>query len=140
MANKRLPAIVFSVAAITYTIWFFHDFPTRIKETVARRIGSATVAELSFNMPSGSNSVRRLNDMRDLARLAAAFNKAGVISLPESKQVIFGRVKFFIHEKETLRMEFCSFPVVLIDGRSYAVSPAFQMTARLLAEGSNLYE
>lgn len=140
MANRSLPAIVFTVAAIGYTIWFFHDFPSRSKESVARLLASAEVVELCFDTPVGNNKAVRVNDTRDLIRLSAAFEKATFISMPNNKRTIFGRAVFSTQGKEALRMDFCSFPVVLIDGRSYALSPDFTLLARSLAEEGNKHE
>ncbi len=137
MANRNMPVVIFAVAAIVYTLVFFHDFPTRSKESIVRLLDSADAVDLCFYASSGSNLVACVNDIQDLTMLSARFEKSSLISLPEAKCVIFGRAVFFAQDKEILRMDFCSFPVVLIDGRSYAVSPDFTLLARFLVEERN---
>ena len=139
MAKRNLPAIVFTVAAISYTLWFFHDFPTRRMESVASHLASADGVELSFYF-GGSNLTARVNDGRDLTRLSAAFERAILISMPNTKCSIFGHAVFSTQGKEVVSMDFCSLPVVLINGRSYAVSPEFILLARSLVEGDDKHE
>jgi hypothetical protein len=119
---------------------FFHDFPTRSKESVTQRLTSADSVDLCFNAPGGSNLTAHINDIRIICKLAETFNKSPLISMPDAKRVIFGRAIFYAQGQETIRIDFCSLPLVLINRRSYVVSPDFTLLALSLTEEGYKHE
>lgn len=140
MKNRNLPVIVSTIAIVMYTLWFFHDFPTRNKESIVQHLASADAVEICFYDTDKSNVVVRVNEIRVLTKFLDIFEKSAFISIPNTKCEIFGRAVYSARGKDLLSIEFCSFPIILIDGRSYAVSPDFTILARALVEKGNKYE
>lgn len=140
MSNRRLPAIVLTMAWIGYTLLFLRTFPMRGKDALAERLTSADAAEIWFYSPGGSNVIRHVHGTHELARLASAFEKSILVSLPSTKYPVFGRAMFSRRGDETLRMEFASLPLVAIGGQSYAISPEFTLLVRAMAEEGRTHE
>ncbi len=140
MRTRNLPTIFFIVSVLVYTLWFFHDFPTRRKESILQRLTSADAVEIYFYDLDGRDVVVRVNEILDLARFSDIFEKSPLISIPSTKSAIFGRADYYATEKNVLSVEFSSLPIVLIDGRNYAVSPDFMILARALAEKGYKHE
>lgn len=140
MKTRNLPVVVSIILIVMYTLWFFYDFPTPNKESIVHRLTSADAVEICFYDPDGSDGVVRVHDVRVLTRFSDIFEKSVFISIPDTKCTIFGNAVYSVKGKDVLRVDFCSFPIVLIDGHSYAVSPDFMLLARVLMEKGNKHE
>ena len=134
MRNKSLPAVTGVTLIVLYTLWFFHDFPTHNKEAIEHLLASADSVEISFNTASGSNAIVRVNEEDELSHFTEIFQKSPLVAIPDTKAAVLGHAIFSARGHDVLCVDFCSFPLVLFNGRSYAVTPEFTIFARSLVE------
>ena len=140
MRIKRLPSVSCITLVILYTLWFFHDFPTQSKDSIVQLLTSADSVEICFYTPNGSNLVVRVNEKNELTNFIEILQNSHFISMSGTKATILGHAVYSARGQGVLCVDFCQFPLVLFNGRSYAVSPDFTILARSLVEMRSKHE